>query len=207
MYSPVLIGPAGVGKTAAGHELSRLLEIPFVDCDEEFVEAHGSIDDFINERGWKAFRETESDLLTRLCEYHSASWAVLMPGAGAVANARNEDTVNRNVKLLLGFGVVFYLIPSDDLRLSATHIVSSLGRKKHFLTGSTASLPGPGQTPEFSRVYSLLNFRHPLYMRVADHVVHTANKPPLQVAAEIRLILLDGYQNHGPVIASQKSQW
>ncbi|BAS09159.1 shikimate kinase [Arthrobacter sp. Hiyo4] len=59
----VLIGPMAVGKSAIGHELAKLLDVPFVDTDSLIVDAHGSIASIFAGRGEHAFREIEAGQL------------------------------------------------------------------------------------------------------------------------------------------------
>lgn len=67
--SIVLVGLMGVGKSAVGARLARLLELPFVDADDEIERAAGmSIADIFEAYGEPAFRDLERRVVVRLLE-------------------------------------------------------------------------------------------------------------------------------------------
>jgi shikimate kinase len=94
----------------------------------------------------------------------SESGMVLATGGGAVMRDQNR-------RLLSGMGSVVYLETSVREQLSRT----KRDRKRPLL-----------QTPDREKVLSeLLALRHPLYLEVADIVVHTDRRSASSVAGEI----------------------
>ena len=55
-----LVGMRAVGKTTLGRSLAERLGLQFIDTDQRFEQAHGSIQGFVSEHGWPAFRELEA---------------------------------------------------------------------------------------------------------------------------------------------------
>lgn len=79
--SLVLVGLMGAGKTTIGRRLASALAMPFVDSDNEIVEAAGcSISDIFEIYGEQVFRDLELRVMTRLI---SGTPCVLATGGGA----------------------------------------------------------------------------------------------------------------------------
>lgn len=90
MKSITLVGFMGAGKTTAGKELARLLDIPFKDLDDEIEQREGkSIADIFIEHGERYFRSKEWDVLFRL----ERGDRVLSIGGGAF-------TIDDNINLI-----------------------------------------------------------------------------------------------------------
>jgi shikimate kinase len=80
----VLIGIMGAGKSAVGRRLGTLLELPFVDADEEIEAAAGcSISDIFALHGEPAFRDGEKRVIERLLLRPKC---ILAAGGGAFMN-------------------------------------------------------------------------------------------------------------------------
>lgn len=76
-----LVGLMGAGKTTVGRRLAQLLEIPFVDSDQEIVEAAGcSISDIFELYGEDVFRDLEKRVMKRLLGQGAC---VIATGGGA----------------------------------------------------------------------------------------------------------------------------
>lgn len=76
-----LVGLMGVGKTTVGRRLSRRLDLPFYDSDEEIVEASGrSVAGYFRDHGEAAFRDGERRVIERLLD---DTPIVLATGGGA----------------------------------------------------------------------------------------------------------------------------
>jgi shikimate kinase len=89
--SVVLIGLMGAGKSSVGRRLAKVLEIPFVDADEEVERAAGcSIEDIFRLYGESAFRDGEERVIARLLESGSQ---VLATGGGAFMNPRTRARI------------------------------------------------------------------------------------------------------------------
>ncbi len=77
----VLVGLMGAGKTTIGRRLAQLLDIPFVDSDQEIVEAAGcSISDIFELYGEEVFRDLEKRVMKRLLGQGAC---VIATGGGA----------------------------------------------------------------------------------------------------------------------------
>ena len=62
-----LTGFMGVGKTTIGLQLSELLELNFIDLDQEIINQTGlSISEIFNNNGEDYFRVIEKDVLNKL---------------------------------------------------------------------------------------------------------------------------------------------
>ncbi len=95
-----LIGYRCTGKTSVGRLLAEALAWTFVDMDHELVtEAGIPIEEMVDSRGWKYFREREAQLLERLS---LATKQVISTGGGVV-------TVPENIATMRGSGKVVWL--------------------------------------------------------------------------------------------------
>ncbi len=89
--SVVLIGLMGAGKTTIGKRLALTLGLPFVDSDQEIVEAAGcSISDIFELYGEHTFRELEQRVLLRLL---SGPPTVIATGGGAFLNTEIRESI------------------------------------------------------------------------------------------------------------------
>jgi shikimate kinase len=82
--SIVLVGMMGTGKSTIGKRLAHRLHLPFVDADEEIVEAAGlSIAEIFERYGEPYFRDGERRVIARLIDGQPK---VLATGGGAFMN-------------------------------------------------------------------------------------------------------------------------
>lgn len=87
----VLVGMMGAGKTAVGTALARMLGVPFVDSDEEIVQAAKmTIAEIFARDGEPFFRARETEVIARLL---SDRPAVISTGGGAFMGAANRDLI------------------------------------------------------------------------------------------------------------------
>ncbi|SMR71937.1 shikimate kinase [Aliiroseovarius halocynthiae] len=98
--SIVMVGMMGAGKTAVGQALAALLEVPFLDSDEEIVRAANMTIAEIFERDGEAFfRDRETEVIGRLLD---GERAILSTGGGAFMAERNRRMISeRGVAVLL----------------------------------------------------------------------------------------------------------
>ena len=90
----VLIGMPGCGKSTIGRELAKLLDHPFIDCDQKLEEHFGvSCADFIHRQGEAAFRAEETALLSVLGK---DSGLVITTGGGCVTRGENYPLLHQN---------------------------------------------------------------------------------------------------------------
>lgn len=92
--SVVLVGLMGAGKTTIGRRLARLLDVGFVDSDEEITkEAAMTIEDIFAIYGETAFRDLERRVIARILSADPQVVAIgggafLDPGTRALVRAR-----------------------------------------------------------------------------------------------------------------------
>lgn len=80
----VLVGLMGAGKSTIGRRLASVLGLPFIDSDNEIVEAAGcSIADIFEMYGEAIFRDLEQRVLLRLI---SSEPCIIATGGGAFIN-------------------------------------------------------------------------------------------------------------------------
>lgn len=90
----VLVGMMGAGKTAVGISLARMLDVPFVDSDEEIVKAAKmTIAEIFARDGEPFFRARETEVIARLL---SDRPAVISTGGGAFMGPVNRDLIANN---------------------------------------------------------------------------------------------------------------
>jgi shikimate kinase len=80
----VMIGLMGAGKSRIGRDLATKLNLPFIDADDEIIEAAGcSIPDIFELYGEAAFRDVEKRVISRLLE---GKTQIIATGGGAFMN-------------------------------------------------------------------------------------------------------------------------
>ena len=100
-----LVGYRCTGKSSVGRLLAKSMAWTFVDMDHELVtEAGMPIEEMVDSRGWKYFREREGKLLQRLSQ---ATKQVISTGGGVV-------TVPENIAIMRDSGKVVWLHASPD---------------------------------------------------------------------------------------------
>lgn len=89
-----LVGLMGAGKTSVGKRLATLLQVPFVDSDQEIAEAAGmSIPEIFASLGEPAFRDGERRVIARLLADRPM---VLGTGGGAFIDPRTRSEMHAN---------------------------------------------------------------------------------------------------------------
>lgn len=100
-----LVGYRCTGKTSVGRLLAKAMAWTFVDMDHELVtEAGMPIEEMVDSRGWKYFREREGKLLQRLSQVKKQ---VISTGGGVV-------TVPENIAIMRDRGKIVWLHASPD---------------------------------------------------------------------------------------------
>lgn len=89
-----LVGPPGIGKTAVGRELARVLGAAFLDADDAIERrARKPCARVIVEDGIERFRDLESSVIERLRP--TPSWEVVATGGGAPIRPANRERMRR----------------------------------------------------------------------------------------------------------------
>jgi shikimate kinase len=92
--SIVMVGLMGCGKSAIGRRLASVLDLPFVDADDEIEQAAGkSITEIFADHGEAHFRDGERKVIARLLR---AGPQVLATGGGAFMNEETRAAVRRS---------------------------------------------------------------------------------------------------------------
>ena len=144
MQRVFLVGARASGKSTIGRSLAETLGCPFLDTDKELTRDLGcSIDVFVKENGWDAFRRKEHETLKRL----AGGGMVLLP---------------ENRKILREKGVTFYLEAPVEV------LVRRLSEDP--MSDTRPSLTGKGLLEE---VAGVVKSREPLYREASHHCVST----------------------------------
>lgn len=116
-FNIVLIGFMGSGKTSVGEELSKLLEMDFIDTDSLIIEKTGkTINEIFQNQGEDYFRQLETETIKNL---RSRSNTIISCGGGVVLNPENIENLKENGKIIwlkAGPEEIYKRISSDKTR-------------------------------------------------------------------------------------------
>lgn len=97
-YNVVLIGFMGCGKTSIGKELSRLLEMDFIDTDDLIVKNSGLyISEIFDDYGEIGFRKIEKETIEGLLDVNNS---IISCGGGVVLDSCNMEILKLNGKVI-----------------------------------------------------------------------------------------------------------
>lgn len=159
-----LVGLPGSGKTTVGRQLSRRLQLPFIDTDHEIEQHLGcSIRTFFEREGEDRFRDVEESVIDQLTQ---SGPCVLSTGGGAVLRPVNRVHLRSRCK-------VFYLrsTPEEVYR-----------RVKHDRNRPLLQVSDPMQ-----KLRDLFVVRDPLYRETAHFVIETGRP---SVATLVNMIVM-----------------
>lgn len=172
----ILTGMRGTGKTSIGRRLALALRRPFFDTDQLIEQEIGeSISDYVERRGWEAFREVEHQVIAQLAQQRDA---VISTGGGALTYDRNRD-------ILKPSGIVI-LLAADPVRL-ARRLQRSYDRPPLTLENSLEA-----------EMCALWRQREPIYRQVCDVILpvdaeSAAEEDDLQAKVSALLALVHPY--------------
>ncbi len=159
-----LIGLPGSGKSTVGRQLSRRLQVPFLDSDSVIEQQVGcSIREFFEREGEDRFRDIESGVIEELSRL---SKGVLSTGGGAVLRPENRAHLHERTK------VVYLNSSPEDL----------YRRLRHDKNRPLLQVADPLQ-----RLRDLHSQRDPLYRETAHFQVETGRP---SVSSLVNMILM-----------------
>jgi len=163
-----LIGPMGSGKTTVGRHLADRLGMAFIDLDHALQKRCGvEVAVIFDIEGEAGFRRRESDLLDELSQRDSL---VLATGGGSVLDPDNCRRLSER-------GLVVFLETSVNQQIRRLE----RDRQRPLL-----------QAPDRRRrLTELADQRNPIYRRVADLTVRSANVPPPAMAEIVERAIHD----------------
>ncbi|MCW1383476.1 shikimate kinase [Novosphingobium sp. KCTC 2891] len=168
----VLVGMMGVGKTTVGRRLATMLDLPFVDADEEIERAaHMTIPEIFAQFGEPYFRDGERRVIARLVgEGSAADRKILATGGGAFVDPQTRG-------LILDRAISVWLDSDVDT------LIERVGRKDN------RPLLKQGDPREI--LTRLRDERRPHYEQAAIHI--TSGQQPHHVTANKILKAIDAW--------------
>jgi len=151
--SIALVGMPGVGKTTIGRRLSKKLDMPFYDSDEEIERASGrTVAGYFRDHGEAAFRAGERRVIERLLD---GPPIILATGGGAYVQEDTQAALNAGA-------ICIWLKANQNV------IFERVKRKKN---RPLLNVPDPK-----AKLGELLKAREPHYARA--HIIVDANTGP-----------------------------
>lgn len=168
-----LIGPRGSGKSAVGAQLSKLLEMDFLDADPYLeTKFQRKIPDIFQSEGETKFREMESSILK---EISNLPPKVVATGGGIILAESNRELLKQN-------GFCVWLKTSENLLLERLWTDQNRGVNRPALTNQNAPDSKDSLKAE---IKTILEKREPLYENTANLIIETDGKKPLELAEMI----------------------
>lgn len=144
----VLIGMPGSGKSSFGRFIANLMNMPFIDTDEEICKKYGDISTIFSSGGEKVFREFEE---SEVCLASQKDNCVIATGGGVVTNKTAVRALKEN-------GLLVYLYCDADFLLARLEKDDS----RPLLLGENKR----------EKIEELLRSRANLYLKYSDVVLN-----------------------------------
>ncbi|HOV15495.1 MAG TPA: chorismate synthase, partial [Spirochaetota bacterium] len=166
----VIIGPKGSGKSTIGRELSKELNIDFIDTDNLIEEFYYSATGFrknfreiYKEVGEAKFREVEEESLKKVENYN---WTIISTGGSAFLNPKNRQILRKN-------SIIVYL--NTDFEELWSRVT------KNGLPAYLENVPNPKDT-----FFQKINLNKEITLPFADIVLETTSKNVLDIINELK---------------------
>ncbi len=158
-----LIGMPGAGKSTVGKSLANILDMPFIDTDDEIVCRNGvEIATIFEIEGEAGFRQREAALIDELTQQNGM---VMATGGGAILHPENRVALSAR-------GLVVYLHADVDTLVKRTSQMGGKRNKRPLLSNANVH----------ERLTGLLAVRGPLYNEIADLTININHTNRLQLA-------------------------
>lgn len=162
-----LIGMMGSGKTCIGELLAKLLNMSFVDTDEQIIKSEKtSINQIFAQKGETYFREIETATLKNVLNFNNQ---IISTGGGIIKS-------DENLSLLKEKSVVFYLKASPDI------LFERIKNNKERPLLNVENMK--------DKIKTILQERISQYEK-AQYIIVTDDKSPIEIANEIIGIIND----------------
>ncbi|QIM69176.1 shikimate kinase AroK [Basfia succiniciproducens] len=165
-----LVGPMGAGKSTIGRQLAQLLNMEFIDSDNEIEQRAGADISWIFDiEGEDGFRKREERIINELTQKQGI---VLSTGGGAILSKETRNHLSAR-------GIVIYLQTTVDKQFERTQ----RDKKRPLLQG----------VEDVRKVLEdLARVRNPLYEEVADITLPTDEQSAKLMASHI-VELIDNF--------------
>ena len=162
-----LIGMMGSGKTCIGELLAKLLNMSFVDTDEQIIKSEKtSINQIFAQKGETYFREIETATLKNVLNFNNQ---IISTGGGIIKS-------DENLSLLKEKSLVFYLKASPDI------LFERIKNNKERPLLNVENMK--------DKIKTILQERISQYEK-AQYIIVTDDKSPIEIANEIIGIIND----------------
>ncbi len=180
----LLVGLIGSGKTSVGKRLSKKLNLPFIDGDQEIEKASGlSVIDVFKCFGEEEYRAGETRIMKRLLSFPPC---VLASGGGAFVAEQTRSIAKQNA-------ITIWLKADIDTLYNRT-----TGRKRRpFLQCCDSKIK--------SKLQQYINDEYPFYKK-ADIVVETKNESVEKTVVRVLSALEDYLKNAKPNNGDNKNE-
>ncbi|WP_011201127.1 shikimate kinase AroK [[Mannheimia] succiniciproducens] len=167
-----LVGPMGAGKSTIGRQLAQLLNMEFIDSDNEIEQRAGADISWIFDiEGEDGFRKREERIINELTQKQGI---VLSTGGGAILSKETRNHLSAR-------GIVIYLQTTVDKQFERTQ----RDKKRPLLQG----------VEDVRKVLEdLAQVRNPLYEEVADITLPTDEQSAKLMASHI-VELIDNFNS------------
>lgn len=150
--------------------LAQQLNLPSKDLDVYFTEKLNiSIESYVQEHGWQAFRTKETALLQEVTELYYPQSVLISTGGGVILAQENRTYMQTHGK------VIYLQVPAELL-------VTRLRKDPKVL-----QRPALTELSLEQEVKQILMAREPLYLEMADQVVSAEEPLPMVVQACLTL--------------------